>query len=86
MPRLQFSLKSLLWLMVCVACFFAGARSNDHRWRRERIRFQEDVESLTVSSQSANYRYQRLMQHLADQQREKEQAYLDTERFRHGDQ
>ena len=24
MPRPQFTLKTMLWLMVCVACFFAG--------------------------------------------------------------
>jgi hypothetical protein len=32
MPRPQFSLKTLLWLMALVAAFFAGAE-----WRRQRM-------------------------------------------------
>jgi hypothetical protein len=35
MPRPQFSLKTLLWLMVCVGCFFAGKewqRQYDEHW------------------------------------------------------
>jgi hypothetical protein len=35
MPRPQFSLKSLLWLMVVVAAFFAGIQFERDRRRRE---------------------------------------------------
>jgi hypothetical protein len=36
MRRPQFSLKTLLWLMVVVAAFFAGAAWSERRWARER--------------------------------------------------
>ena len=39
MPRAQFSLKTLLWLMVCAACFFVGRESQ----RRTIQRLQKHV-------------------------------------------
>ena len=36
MRRIQFSLKTMLWLMLVVAAFFTGAAWRDRRWARER--------------------------------------------------
>jgi hypothetical protein len=36
MPRPQFSLKTLLWLMAVVAAFLAGAAWSERRWAKER--------------------------------------------------
>jgi hypothetical protein len=35
MRRPQFTLKTLLWLMLCVACFFGGIQFERERRRRE---------------------------------------------------
>lgn len=37
MRRLQFTLKTFLWLMVCVACFFAGMACKTAMLRHERV-------------------------------------------------
>ena len=37
MRRPQFSLKTFLWLMVCVACFFAGMACKTEMLRREQV-------------------------------------------------
>jgi hypothetical protein len=36
MPRPQFTLKTLLWLMAVVAAFFAGAAWSERPWAKER--------------------------------------------------
>lgn len=55
MPRPQFSLKTLLWMIVCVACFFAGARWNDRRWNRERTRLKEEIKVRTIQARSRQW-------------------------------
>lgn len=42
MRRPQFRLKTLLWLMVCVACFFAGSQ-----WMKRRL----DVEMMVLKEE-----------------------------------
>ena len=41
MPRPQFSLKSLLWLMACVGCFFGGSAWQRHKRDLEMARLQK---------------------------------------------
>ncbi len=36
MRRPQFSLRTMLWLMLVAAAFFAGAAWRDRRWAKER--------------------------------------------------
>jgi hypothetical protein len=72
MRRPQFTLKTLLWLPICVACFFGGAKWADLRWVRERTRLKEEIEEWTVRARSADYYNQRLIQ----QQRENEHPLL----------
>lgn len=78
MPRPQFTLKTLLWLMLCVGCFFAGARWNDHQWSRERTRLNEEVEGWARQARSfqwINARAERLIredERIARQRQERE--------------
>ena len=43
MPRPQFSLKTLLWLMAVVGAFFAGGEWARRRWAAERSKLLSDV-------------------------------------------
>ena len=43
MPRPQFSLKTLLWLMACIICFFFGIEfERNWRHRAERVKAEAD--------------------------------------------
>lgn len=44
MPRPQFRLKTLLWLMVVVGAFFAGGRWEQYRYERELKSWDLDLE------------------------------------------
>lgn len=40
---IQFSLKTMLWLMVCIACFFGGIEFHKAQLKRERRQRIEDT-------------------------------------------
>jgi hypothetical protein len=61
MRRPQFNLKTMLWVMACAACFFAGARWNDHQWGRERTRHKEEIEEWAVRARRAEYYHAQAM-------------------------
>ncbi|HVX16203.1 MAG TPA: hypothetical protein VHC22_33765 [Pirellulales bacterium] len=74
MPR-QFSLKTLLWLMACVACFFGGQFSKTKLRQRELDELQSELAAARLNLRNTHTRLELSAWH-HDQEQERLREWL----------
>lgn len=77
MCKPQFRLKSMFWLVFCVASFLSGEKWAARRWAAEKANLQNEA----LESRERAARANRLFEFLVRREREKEEGRRDVERF-----